>query len=100
MLDGFKKFILRGNALDLAIGVVIGASFGSVVNSLVTDILTPLIGAISKTRDFSELSVTINGSVIMYGNFINSLVSLILVAVSVYFFVVIPMNKISDKIKK
>ena len=100
MLDGFKKFILRGNALDLAIGGVIGASFGSVVNSLVTDILTPLIGAISKTRDFSELSVTINGSVIMYGNFINSLVSLILVAVSVYFFVVIPMNKISDKIKK
>ncbi len=99
-MKGFKKFILRGNAVDLAIGVVIGASFGTVVNSLVKDILTPFISAIFKSPDFSGLSFTINGSNFMYGNFINSLISFLIVAFAVYFFVVIPMNKLVEYTKR
>lgn len=100
MLKGFKQFILRGNVVDLAVGVVIGASFGTVVNSLVKDILTPFIAAIFKAPDFSGLMFTINGSNFMYGNFINSLVAFIIVAVSVYFFVVTPINTLISKTRK
>ncbi len=66
-MNGFKQFILRGNVVDLAVGVVIGAAFGGIVNALVKDILTPLIGAIAKTPDFSGLFFTINGSKFLYG---------------------------------
>jgi large conductance mechanosensitive channel len=100
MLKGFKEFILRGNVVDLAVGVVIGASFGSVVNSLVKDILTPFIGAIAKTPDFSGLTFSINGSNFMYGNFLNSLIAFIIVAGAVYFFVVTPINTLITKTKK
>ena len=100
MLKGFKQFILRGNVVDLAVGVVIGASFGTVVTSLVNDILTPLISAIFKAPDFSGLSFTINGSSFMYGNFINSLIAFIIVAVSVYFFVVTPINTLISRTRK
>lgn len=100
MLKGFKQFILRGNVVDLAVGVVIGASFGTVVNSLVKDILTPFIAAIFKAPDFSGLMFTINGSNFMYGNFINSLVAFIIVAASVYFFVVTPINTLISKTRK
>jgi large conductance mechanosensitive channel len=97
MLKGFKEFILRGNALDLAVGVVIGAAFGTVVTSLVEGLLTPLIGAIVKSPDFSKLAFTINGSVFMYGAFINALISFVLVAAAVYFFVIVPMNTIMKR---
>lgn len=100
MLKGFKEFILRGNVVDLAVGVVIGASFGSVVTSLVKDLLTPLIGAIVKTPDFSGLSFTLNGSQFMYGSFVNAVIAFILIAASVYFFVVVPVNKLMAKMKK
>jgi len=100
MLSGFKKFIIRGNAVDLAIGVVIGAAFGTVVNSLVTDIFTPFISSITKTPDFSGLYFLIRGTKITYGNFLNNLISFFIVASSVYFFVVTPMNKLLDKVKK
>ena len=93
MLKGFKSFLLRGNVVDLAVGVVIGAAFGSVVNSLVVDILTPILGSIANTTDFSDLSVSINGSDLMYGNFLNALISFVIVAAAIYFFVVIPVNK-------
>jgi large conductance mechanosensitive channel len=89
---GFKKFILRGNVVDLAIGVVIGASFNMVVNSLVKGVVTPFIGAIIKTPDFSGLSFTINGSKFMYGEFINASISFFLVAFAVYFFIIVPLN--------
>lgn len=92
MLKEFKQFLLRGNVVDLAVGVVIGAAFGTIVTALVTDLLTPLVAAIVKTPDFSMLSFTINGSKFMYGHFINALISFILVASSVFFFVVKPMN--------
>ena len=100
MLKGFKQFILRGNVVDLAVGVVIGASFGTVVNSLVKDLLTPFISAIFKAPDFSGLSFTINGSSFMYGNFLNSIIAFLLVAIAVYFFVVTPINTLISKTRK
>ncbi len=100
MLHGFKQFILRGNVVDLAVGVVIGTAFGAVVNSLVADIMTPLIAAIFKTPDFSSLFFTINESKFMYGNFLNNLISFVIVASSIYFFVVTPLNKLTAYTKK
>ncbi|MFA6515122.1 MAG: large conductance mechanosensitive channel protein MscL [Candidatus Paceibacterota bacterium] len=99
-MKGFKQFILRGNVVDLAVGVVIGASFGTVVNSLVKDILTPLISAMFKAPDFSGLLFTINGSSFMYGNFINALIAFVIVAAAVYFFVVTPINTLISKTRK
>jgi large conductance mechanosensitive channel len=92
MLQGFKKFILRGNVVELAVGVMIGAAFNNVVNALVKDMLTPLIGAIVKIPDFSGMTFTIRGSKFLYGDLINNAVSFLLVAVAVYFFVIVPMN--------
>lgn len=92
MLQEFKKFLLRGNVVDLAVGVVVGASFGSVVNALVADILTPLIAAIAKVPDFGNLTFTINGSKFMYGHFINTAISFFLVAAAIFFFVIKPIN--------
>jgi len=100
MLKEFKQFLLRGNVVDLAVGVVIGAAFGTIVTALVSDILTPLIAAIAKVPDFSGLSFTINGSKFMYGHFINTLISFILVASSVFFFVVKPMNLLISRSRK
>jgi large conductance mechanosensitive channel len=96
----FKQFLLRGNVVDLAVGVVVGAAFGTIVTALVTDFLTPLIAAIAKVPDFSGLFFTINGSQFMYGHFINALISFVLVAGSVFFFVVKPMNILIAKSKK
>ena len=92
MLKEFKQFLLRGNVVDLAVGVVIGAAFGTIITALVTDLLTPLIAAIVKTPDFSGLFFMINGSKFMYGHFINALISFVLVSSSIFFFVVKPMN--------
>ncbi len=100
MLNGFKQFILRGNVVDLAVGVVIGAAFQVVVASLVADVLTPLIGAIAKVPDFSNLSFTIRGSHFMYGSFINALLSFIIVAAAIYFFVVLPLNALIAKSRR
>jgi large conductance mechanosensitive channel len=100
MLKEFKQFLLRGNVVDLAVGVVIGAAFGTIVTSVVTDILTPFISAIAKTPDFNDLIFTINGSVFKYGHFINTLISFILVAGSVFFFVVKPMNLLISRSRK
>jgi large conductance mechanosensitive channel len=92
MLAGFKKFLLRGNVIDLAVAVVIGAAFGAVVTSFVTNILTPLIAAMFGKPDFSAYSATLNGSQITYGAFLNSLIAFLLIAAAVYFFMVAPMN--------
>lgn len=92
MFKELKQFLLRGNVVDLAVGVVVGAAFGSVVTALVTDLLTPFISAIAKVPDFSGFSFTLNGSEFMVGHFINALVSFVLVASSVFFFVVKPIN--------
>lgn len=100
MLNEFKKFILRGNVVDLAVGVVIGTSFGAVINSLVADMLTPFISAIVRIPDFSGLVFSINGNDFMYGEFLNVLISFVLVAAAIFFFVVKPMNFLILKSKK
>jgi len=100
ILKEFKQFLLRGNVVDLAVGVVVGAAFGTVVKALVEDFLTPLIAAIAKVPDFSNLFFTINGSKFAYGNFINALISFILVATAVFFFVVKPMNLLISRSRK
>jgi len=100
MLNDFKQFLLRGNVVDLAVGVVIGASFGTVVTALVADILTPFIAAIAKVPDFGGLLFTINGSKFMYGHFINAIISFALVAGAVFFFVVKPMNMLTNLSRK
>lgn len=100
MLKEFKQFLLRGNVVDLAVGVVIGAAFGTVVSAIVSDLLTPFIAAIAKVPDFSGLFFVINGSKFMYGHFINAIISFVLVASAVFFFVVKPMNLLISRSKK
>ena len=101
MLSGFKQFILRGNVVDMAVGVVIGAAFASVVGAFTKDLLTPLITAITgKGGQFSTLSYTVNGSVFAIGDFINAAISFLLVAAAVYFFVVTPINALVTRMRK
>lgn len=100
MLKEFKQFLLRGNVVDLAVGVVIGTAFGSLVNALVSDFLTPLIAAIAKVPDFGALAFTLNGSVFPYGHLLNALISFALVATAVFFFVVKPVNLLISMSRK
>lgn len=100
MLKGFKQFILRGNVVDLAVGVVMGAAFGTVVTSVVKDLLTPFIAALVGKPDFSALAVEIHGSKLMIGNFLNALISFLLIAAAVYFFIVVPVNAIISRARK
>lgn len=92
MLADFKAFLLRGNVVDLAVAVVIGAAFTSVVQALVKDFITPLIAAMGGKPDFSGLTFAVNGSKFAYGDFINQLLSFLIVAAVIFFFVVQPMN--------
>lgn len=94
MLEGFKKFILRGNVVDLAVGVVVGSAFNTVVQALVRDLITPLIGVIGQMPDFSSYSFTIRNSQFNIGDFLNSLISFLIIATVVYFFIVNPINKL------
>lgn len=100
MLNGFKQFILRGNVVDMAVGVVIGAAFASVVGAFTKDLLTPLIGAIVGKHDFSAITFTVNNSVFALGDFINAAISFLLVAAAVYFFVVTPINALVSRMRK
>jgi len=93
-MKGFRQFLLRGNVVDLAVGVVIGAVFGAVVTALVKDLLAPLIAVLAKVPDFSSLSFTFNNVRFLYGDFVNSLMSFLLIAAAVYFFVVLPVNSL------
>ena len=99
MLKEFKAFVLRGNVVDLAVAVVIGAAFGAVVTSFTNNILTPLIGIIGK-KDFADFHFTINDSVFRYGLFINALISFVLIAASIFFFVVKPLNVLAERRKR
>ena len=94
MFKGFRDFILRGNVVDLAVAVIIGAAFSAITNSLVTNIFNPLIAAIVGKPDFSALTLTVHGGVIKYGEFLNSVISFLLIAFVVYFFIVLPMQKL------
>ena len=99
-MKGFRQFILRGNVLDLAVAVVIGAAFGAVVTALVKDLLTPLIAAIAGKPDFSSIQFEVHGSRFLIGDFVNAVVSFLLIAAAVYFFVVLPVNSLLARIHR
>ena len=99
-LGGFKKFILRGNVVDLAVGIVIGAAFSGVVQSLVKDLINPLIGLAGGLPDLSSWVVTVGSSQFNVGNFLNAIISFLLVALVVYFFVVVPVTRLMDKYRQ
>jgi len=100
MLKGFKQFLLRGNVIDLAVAVVIGAAFGAVVTALVKDLLTPLIAALIQVPDFSSVAFAVNGSKFLIGEFINALISFLLIAFAVYLFVIVPVNALVARINR
>jgi large conductance mechanosensitive channel len=97
MLKGFRDFIVRGNVVDLAIAVVIGLAFNAVVTAFVKDILTPLIAAIFGKPDFASLTFMINNSQFAYGDVLNAIISFLAVAAAIYFFVVVPMNRLAAR---
>jgi len=97
---GFKQFVLRGNVLDLAVGIVIGAGFSSVINAFVRDIIVPFISVLIKTSEFSNSSFTVNGSKFFYGDFISVLISFILVAIVVYFIIIAPTNILIARMRR
>lgn len=98
-MEGFKKFLLRGNVVDLAVAVVIGAAFGDVVKALVSSFITPLIGAFGGLPDFAAWTFTVNGSKFTPGLFINALVAFIVIAAVVYFFVVMPLTRALERME-
>jgi large conductance mechanosensitive channel len=97
LLNDFKKFLLRGNVVDLAVAVVIGTAFGAVVKALVADLLTPIIALIFGKPNFGALSFTINGSHFLYGDFINNVITFMSIAAAVFFFVVAPVNHLMER---
>ena len=100
MFKGFREFVLRGNVVDMAVGVVIGAAFGTIVTAFVKDLLTPLIAALVGKPDFSAYTFEINGSKVLYGDFFNAVIAFLLVAAAVYYFVVLPVNALMARMKK
>lgn len=97
LLGDFKKFLFRGNVVDLAVAVVVGTAFTAVVKSLVADLLTPIIALIVGKPSFESLSFTINGSHFLYGDFINNLFTFVTVTAAVFFFVVAPVNHLLER---
>jgi large conductance mechanosensitive channel len=99
MFKGFRDFILRGNVVDLAVAVVIGAAFTGIVNAMVSDIINPLIAAIVSKPDFSFLLLHVHGGVLKYGDFLNQVISFLIIAATVYFLVVLPVNTLLAKFR-
>ena len=99
-MGGFKQFLLRGNVVDMAVGIVVGAAFGTVVTSFVKDLLTPLIAAIVRAPDFSYISFKLNGSKFLIGDFVNAVISFVIIAAAVYFAVVLPINALVARIQR
>jgi large conductance mechanosensitive channel len=97
VFKGFKEFIARGNVVELAVAVVMGAAFSAIVNALVADIITPLITAIFGQPNYAALVITVHKSQIKYGLFINAVIAFLLVAIGVYFFIVLPINKLNER---
>lgn len=100
MLKGFRQFLLRGNVLDLAVAVIIGGAFGAVVTAVVKDLLTPLIAAVVRQPDFSGIALELNGSKVLVGDFLNALISFLLVSAAVYFLVVVPVNRLTARVRR
>ncbi len=93
-MNGFKSFLLRGNVVDLAVGLVVGAAFTSVINALVKDLITPLVAAVAGEPDFARMSFTIHNSRFLYGDFINAVLAFLIDAVIVYFLIVVPFTRL------
>jgi large conductance mechanosensitive channel len=100
MAGGFKQFLLRGNVVDLAVGVVVGAAFGGVVTAFTKDLLTPLIAAVAGKPDFSALQFTINSSKFLMGDLLNAIISFLIIATAVYYMVVLPVNALVSRARK
>jgi large conductance mechanosensitive channel len=100
MINDFKAFLLRGNVVDLAVAIVIGVAFTAVITAFVEDLVTPLIAALGGEPDFSALDFTINGSTFRYGDFVNKVISFLIIAAVIFFFVVEPMNYLTQRAKK
>ena len=99
-MDGFKKFLLRGNVVDLAVAVVIGAAFGAVVTAFVSAFITPLVGVFTGAAgSFKEKAFTAGGATFPYGEFVDALLSFLIIAAVVYFFVVKPVQRLMDRFK-
>lgn len=98
--SGIRQFLLRGNVVDLAVGVVVGAAFGAVVTEFTKDLLTPLIAALVGKPDFSALRFEINGSKFLVGNFLNAVIAFLLIGAAVYYFVVVPVNALMTRMRK
>src|SRR5512146_1526033 len=98
-MNGFKEFLLRGNVIDMAVGIVVGAAFGTVVSAFVKDLLTPFIAAVVRQPDFSRIAFTLNSSKFMIGDVISQVISFIIVAAAVYFAVVLPVHKLMSRLK-
>ena len=94
-MGGFKKFLFRGNLIDLAVAVVIGVAFNAVVQAVVKDLITPLIAAVGGKPDFGSLVFTVNGSTFRYGEFINALLSFVVIAAVVYYLIVMPSGRVT-----
>ncbi|HUZ88276.1 MAG TPA: large conductance mechanosensitive channel protein MscL [Candidatus Acidoferrales bacterium] len=99
-MSGFKAFVLRGNVVDLAVGIVIGIAFGVVIQALVKDLITPIIAAIGAQPNFSSLTFTINHSKFMYGDFIDAVIAFVILAAVVYYFVVLPYTHFRSRLDK
>lgn len=99
MIKGFREFILRGNVVELAVAVVMGTAFGAIVNALVADLIMPLITAIFGKPDYNSLIWTVHKSQIKYGSFITAIIQFLLIAIAVYFFIVMPLNYL-EKMRK
>ena len=99
-VKGFREFITRGNLLELAVAVVVGTAFTAVVTAIVKDLITPLIAAIWKQPNFSTLTFTVHGSKFLYGDFINALITFVIIALVVYFLIVLPMAKLIMRLER
>ncbi len=99
-MSGFRKFLLRGNLIDLAVAVVIGTAFTAIVTALVRDLITPLIAAAGGEPNFGNLSFRVNQSRFAYGDFINTLVTFVIIAAVVYFLVVVPVGRLLDMLTR
>jgi large conductance mechanosensitive channel len=99
-MRGFKQFMMRGNVVELAVAVVMGGAFGAVVTALVKDLITPLIAALFGKPDFSKVAFAVNGSQFPVGDFINALVSFLLIGCAVYFFIVLPINALTARMRR
>jgi large conductance mechanosensitive channel len=99
-MSGFRKFLFRGNLIELAVAVVIGVAFNAVVQSLIKDIITPLIGAAGGQPHFGSLFFVVNKSHFLYGNFINALLSFVIIAAVVYYLLVAPSTRLAARLER